>query len=63
MSTAPVTSLIDEQLTEIEEVAAATPTEALELARSLGFIGWPIRAKREPNGLWVHQYDRRQARA
>ncbi len=59
-TTSPVKTLIDEQL---EEVAAATPSEALELARSLGFIGWPVRAYREPNGLWVHRYDKRGMQA
>ena len=59
-TTAPVKSLIDEQL---EEVAAATPREALELARSIGLVGWPISACREPNGLWVHRYDKRGIQA
>lgn len=60
MTTSPVKSLIDEQL---EEVAAATPREVLELARSLGFIGWPVRAYREPGGPWVHIYDKRGIQA
>jgi len=60
MTTALVKSITDEQL---EEVAGRTLSEVIELAESLGYIGWPIKAGREQGGPWVHRYDKRCATA
>lgn len=56
-TTAPVTSLIDES---IQEFAAASAAEAIKLAACYGMTGWPVKAWREPNGVWVHRYERRE---
>lgn len=60
MSTPLIPSLIDEQL---EEVAGTDPADIIERAERLGIIGWPVKAYREQQGLWVHRYskDRRNA--
>ena len=55
MSTPIVPSLIDEQL---EEVAGTDPADIIERAERLGIIGWPVKAYREQQGLWVHRYRR-----
>lgn len=55
MTTPIVPSLIDEQL---EEVAGSDPADIIERAERLGFIGWPVKAYREQQGLWVHRYRR-----
>lgn len=60
MTTPIIPSLIDEQL---EEVAGTDPADIIERAERLGFIGWPVKAYREQQGLWVHRYRREASNA
>ncbi|KAA8689604.1 Uncharacterized protein ALO80_04058 [Pseudomonas caricapapayae] len=60
MSQPAVKSLIDEQLAE---VAGIDPADVIKRAERLGFIGWPIKSYREPQGPWVHRYSKDQRSA
>jgi hypothetical protein len=60
MTTPLIPSLTDEQL---EEVAGTDPADIIERAERLGFIGWPVKAYREQQGLWVHRYRREASNA
>jgi len=70
MSTAPVKSIIDDQLSELDSydahvVVGKTPQAALRAAEGLGLHGWPRSASREERGgrmLWVHRYERPEVR-
>lgn len=53
-------SLIDEELAEI---AGKDPAEVIQLAERLGFVGWPVKSYREPQGLWIHRYAKPQPTA
>lgn len=55
MSTAPVKTLIDEELDEIE-FAGKTKESALSLARRLGFDGPPARYGWVAPGIWLLRY-------
>ncbi|MBK5416384.1 hypothetical protein [Pseudomonas sp. TH31] len=55
MSTAPVKSLIDEQLEEIE-FAGKTKDSALRLAARQGFAGAPLQYGWVAPGVWLLRY-------
>lgn len=55
MSTAPVKTLIDEQLEEVE-FAGKTKESAQKLARRLGFDGPPSRYGWVAPGIWLLRY-------
>lgn len=70
MSTAPVPSIVDDQLAElstydIQEAVGETPEAAIRAAEGLGLHGWPRSAGREHRGgrsIWVHRYERPEVR-